>query len=149
MAFQTQELSPEKYPLSQLVLKLSRLTLTPTNTNQLQISTASQLPIRVNQIIKHIKNSYLDHWDKETQSQNKLNCYRALNREYTEAEYLFSVRDTKQRRILTKYRLSDHTLAIERGRYKKSWLAKEEGICGPCKTGEVETPPSSLRAQNI
>ena len=78
MAFQTQELSPEKYPLSQLVLKLSRLTLTPTNTNQLQISTASQLPIRVNQIIKHIKNSYLDHWNKETQSQNKLNCYRAL-----------------------------------------------------------------------
>ena len=54
MAFQTQELSPEKYPLSQLVLKLSRQTLTPTNTNQLQISTASQLPIRVNQIIKRI-----------------------------------------------------------------------------------------------
>ena len=93
----------------------------------------------VNQIIKHIKNSYLDHWNKETQSQNKLNCYWALNREYTQAEYLFSVRDTKQRRILTKYKLSDHTLAIERGRYKKSWLPKEERICGHCKTGEVET----------
>ena len=66
-----------------------------------------------------------DPWDKETQIP-KINCYRALNREYTEAEYLFSVRDAKQRRILTKSRLSDHTIAIERGRYKKSWLAKEE-----------------------
>ncbi|KAG5841106.1 hypothetical protein ANANG_G00196080 [Anguilla anguilla] len=101
LALQTQELSPGKYPLSQLVLNLSRLTLTHTNANQLQTSTASQQPIRVNQIIKHIKNSYLDHWNKETQSQNKLNCYRALNRKYTLAEYLFSVRDTKQRRILT------------------------------------------------
>ena len=63
----------------QSVLNLSSLTLTPTNTNQLQISTASQLPIRVKQIIKHTKNSY---WNKETQSQNKLNLYRALNRVY-------------------------------------------------------------------
>ena len=55
------------------------------------------------------------------------------------AEYLVTVQDMKQRRILTKYRLSDHSLAIERGRFKKSWLAREERVCGHCRTGEVET----------
>ena len=27
------------------------------------------------------------------------------------------------------YRLSDHSLAIETGRHKKTWLPKEEAVC--------------------
>ena len=42
-------------------------------------------------------------------------------------------------RFLTKYRLSDHSLAIEKGRYKKAWLPRDQRICGHCTTGEVET----------
>ncbi|MGH0192693.1 UNVERIFIED_CONTAM: hypothetical protein FKN15_021413 [Acipenser sinensis] len=118
------------------------MTLNPTNntkTNQLQVSTAYQPPIRVNQIIKLTRNCYLKHWDTKTKSQNKLDCYRALKRDYTLAEYLSTVRDTKQRQILTKYRLSDHSLAIEKGRHRQTWLPKEERLCGHCETGEVET----------
>ena len=55
------------------------------------------------------------------------------------AEYLSTVRDRKQRQMLTKYRLSDHHLAIEKGRLKKTWLPKENRICDHCSTGEVET----------
>lgn len=81
----------------------------------------------------------MDHWDKESKNQSKLECYRALNRKYSLSEYLSTVRDVKQRRILTKYRLSDHSLAIEKGRHRQTWLPKEERICVHCDSGEIET----------
>ena len=77
-ALKTQELSPKPSPLRQLVLRLTN-PLTP-NTQQPQSSTADQSPIRVNQIIRHSKNTYLEHWDSETRTQSKLQNYRALNR---------------------------------------------------------------------
>ena len=43
-------------------------------------------------------------------TQNKLNCYVALNHGYKLADYLLTVRDTQQRWILTKHRV--HRLAI-------------------------------------
>ena len=58
-ALQSQELNPEKSPLCQLVQRLTT-SLTPNNPNSLT-STASQTPIRVNQIIKQRKNTYLEH----------------------------------------------------------------------------------------
>ena len=135
-AFQTQELSPKKSPLGQLVLKL--INPATTNIGEFQTSTVNQPQIRMNQITKQFKNSYLEHWNIETKLQHKLECYRALKREYKLADYLSTVGDSKQRQILTKYRLSDHSLAIEKGRHKK-WLPKEQRICGHCTTGEVET----------
>ncbi len=111
-ALQTQELNPEKSPLSQLVLRLTNRT-NSTNTNQSQTSTASHQNIKINQIIKQSKNTYLEHWDQETKTQSKLQFYRTLKSNYELEDYLQSIRDTKQRRILTKYRLSEHRLAIE------------------------------------
>ncbi len=137
-ALQTQELNPEKSPLSQLVLRLTNRT-NSTNTNQSQTSTASHLNIKINQIIKQSKNTYLENWDQETKTKSKLQFYRTLKSNYELEDYLQSVRDTKQRRILTKYRLSEHRLAIETGRHRKSWLPREQRVCVHCETGEIET----------
>uniref|UniRef100_A0A3B1JC70 ribonuclease H n=1 Tax=Astyanax mexicanus TaxID=7994 RepID=A0A3B1JC70_ASTMX len=137
-ALQTQELNPEKSSLSQLVLRLIN-SLTDTNRQQPQPSTALPPKLNIRQITKHSQSDYLEHWQKEIQTQNKLECYRALKTEYKLEEYLLTVRDRKQRQILTKYRLSDHRLAVETGRYKQSWLPREERLCAHCSTGEVET----------
>ena len=136
-AFKTQEVSPDNNPLSQLVLKLTN----PSNTltHQPQTNTAVSNQIKVKQIMNQCKNTYLEHWDNQTKSQSKLECYLRLNRNYELAEYLYTVRDTKQRQILTKYRLSGHSLAVEKGRYKKTWLPRDQRICGHCTTDEVET----------
>ncbi|KAI4894756.1 hypothetical protein NFI96_009065 [Prochilodus magdalenae] len=72
--------------------------------------------------------------ENPNQSQTKLNCFLALKQEYRLAGYLLTVRDMKQRRILTKYRLSDHSLALETGRLKQSWLPREDRL--PCGLGE-------------
>ncbi len=74
-----------------------------------------------------------------SQDQSRLQCYLKLNREYSLADYLVSVRNITHRHLLTKYRLSDHQLAIERGRHKKTWFPKEERICNECRSGSVET----------
>ncbi len=53
-ALQTQELNPEKSPLSQLVQRLTNR-INSTNTNQFQTSTASHLNTKINPIIKQYK----------------------------------------------------------------------------------------------
>ena len=63
---------------------------------------------------------------------SKLECYLALNREYTVAEYLTTVTDPNVRKALTKNRLSEHSLAIEKGRRRQTWLSREDRLRPHC-----------------
>ena len=62
-----------------------------------------------------------------------------LNREYTVAEYLTTVTDPNLRKALTKYRLSEHSLAVEKSRRRQTWLSREDRLCAHCPQNEVET----------
>ena len=62
-----------------------------------------------------------------------MQCYLALNRQYTVAPYLTTVTDVRHKVMLTKYRLSAHSLAIETGRHRKTWLPKEERLSQQCE----------------
>jgi hypothetical protein len=77
----------EKSPLSKLVLGLC--SQTQTDPTELQDSNT----IRPKQIMRKQKYNYLTHWKELTKNQSKLECYLALNREYTVAEYLTTVTD--------------------------------------------------------
>ena len=68
-----------------------------------------------------------------------MQCYLALNRQYTIAAYLSKVTDPQLKQTLTKYRLSEHTLSIEKGRHRKTWLPPEQRLCCHCTSGETET----------
>ena len=52
-----------------------------------------------------------------------------LKREHRETE----------RYALTMYRLSKHSLAIEKGRPRQTWLSSEDRLCAHCPQNEVET----------
>ncbi len=95
-----------------MVLKLQKQT-NMTNNIQHQDTEIFIHKIRPNQIIKTLKENYLTYWNETTEKQSKLECYLALSRDYTTAEYLSTVKDTKLRRQMTRYRLSGHTLTIE------------------------------------
>ncbi len=58
--------------------------------------------IRINQITAQIKQSYITHWQSQTQQQSTMQCYLSLKREYSMAEYLFTVSDKKLRSTLTR-----------------------------------------------
>ena len=85
------------------------------------------------------KDNYLTHWKELTKKQSKLECYWALNREYTVAEYLTTVTDPNLRNALTMYILSEHSLAFEKGRCRQTWLSREDKLCAHCPQNEVET----------
>ena len=68
-----------------------------------------------------------------------MQCYLALNRQYTVADYLSMVTDQQLKQTLTKYRLSEHSLAIEKGRHRKTWLPAEQRLCCHCTLNEPET----------
>uniref|UniRef100_A0A8K9V0N5 Reverse transcriptase domain-containing protein n=1 Tax=Oncorhynchus mykiss TaxID=8022 RepID=A0A8K9V0N5_ONCMY len=127
------EMNPEKSPLSKLVLGLC--SQTQTHPTEPQDSST----IRPNQIMRKQKDNYLTHWKELTKKQSKLECYLALHREYTAAEYLTTVTDPKLRKALTMYRLSEHSLAIEKVRRRQTWLSREDRLCAHCPQNEVET----------
>ncbi len=68
-----------------------------------------------------------------------MELYLHLKRDYKPAEYLSCVKDHKLRKTLTKYRLSDHCLAIERGRHRQRWQPREQRLCSLCSQKELET----------
>ena len=93
------------------------LRLTQTNTtnkhnqtnvtnNQQQVYATLTQTIWLNQTVNKERENYLTYWTETTKRQNKLQCYVALNREYTVANYLSTVSDAKQRETLPRYRLS-------------------------------------------
>ena len=106
------DLHPEKCPLSRLSLGLC-----PTHNNQ---------HIRQNQIMRKQKQNNLEHWKYSTKKQSKLACFLSLNRDYTVAEYLTTVIDPKRRKSLTRHRLSEHSLATEKGRHRQPWLPGDD-----------------------
>ena len=79
------------------------------------------------------------HWKELTKKLSKLECFLALIRVYTVAEYLTTVTDPNLRKALSMYRLSEHSLAIEKGRHRQTWLSREDRLCAHCPQNDVET----------
>ncbi len=131
-ALQYQEMSKESKPFLHLIQSFSpdaSLTSTDALTHN----------IRTNQITAQIKQSYITHWQTQTQQQSKMQCYLSLKREYSMAEYLYTVSDKKLRSTLTRYRLSRHKLMIETGRHRQTWLPPEQRLCSHCDLNQMET----------
>ena len=55
------------------------------------------------------------------------------------AEYLTTVTDPNLRKVLTMYRLSELSLAIEKGHHSQTRLSREDRIGAHCPQNEVET----------
>ena len=68
-----------------------------------------------------------DYWTELTKSQNKIETYVTLNREYTVATYLTTVSDRKLRKTLSKHRLSEHNVAVEEGRHRQTCCPERRG----------------------
>ena len=85
------------------------------------------------------KDNYFTYCKELTTKLSKLECYLALNREYTVAEYLTTVTDPNLREALTMYILSEHSLAIEKDCHRQTWLSRQDRLCADCPQNEVET----------
>ena len=62
---------------------------------------------------------YILHWRHTTQRSKKLEFYNAFNHEYTPSCYLEHTSKLIERRELVKFRIGNHKLMIETGRYSQ------------------------------
>ena len=73
---------------------------------------------------------------------NKLRVYKLIKQSFTSEPYLDHLKDFHSRKMITKFRCSDHTLEIERRRHKK--LKLEDRKCQICNYG-IETEKHFLQ----
>ena len=79
------------------------------------------------ELVEHYKNQ----WMTQLQGSSKLTVYRTIKDTSSMESYLCNIRAVALRRILTKFRVSDHTLEIERGRREN--VLMEDRLCTLCK----------------
>lgn len=87
--------------------------------------------------VNTMKTEYVKTWNNSVFHSRKLEFYRTFKENYELEHYLELIRDFDQRRNLTKFRISNHKLAIETGRYGK--IPVDERICIFCPSKEIET----------
>jgi len=84
-----------------------------------------------------MKNAYFEKWKSDIQTSNKLSFFRSFKDNYESEKYLDIIDNFEQRRHFTKFRVSNHQLAIETGRYQK--MPIEDRICTLCDKHVVES----------
>ncbi|CAB3992816.1 Hypothetical predicted protein [Paramuricea clavata] len=87
-------------------------------------------------ITKRLKENYLTFWKHKLENSSKLTFYSTIKIDYEVEKYLSIIKDSNKRKTLTRFRLSNHSLQIETGRYHN--IAREERLCNLCHSGEVE-----------
>ena len=80
--------------------------------------------------------AYISNTGTEVNKSSKLRYYKTFKESFCKESYLDLVSDFQLRKVITKFRCSDHPLEIEKGRHKK--LKIEERICKVC-ISETET----------
>ncbi len=73
---------------------------------------------------------FKESWVKDIKEQPKLRTYCIFKHEFKLEDYLVTIDTFKLRKTLTKFRLSNHMLEIERGRHSR--IPVEERYCRVC-----------------
>ena len=90
-----------------------------------------------------IRESFIQYWNSELNiaevnsiRNSKLRTYKIFKSKFAMEDYLINIHDFESRKIVAKFRCSDHTLMIETGRHKKIDL--EERMYKMCPQKRVE-----------
>ena len=86
-----------------------------------------------------IKSLFIQQWGTEILNQNegcKLRFYKKFKTAFIREPYFEHINNFQMRKIITKFRCSDHRLEIELGRHKN--IQVEDRICKLCR-GSIET----------
>ena len=81
-----------------------------------------------NSCLKIMKAKYLKIWQSKLISLRKLNVYQSFKTNYNEEPYLMAIHIVEQRIHYTKFRISNHNLAIEERRYSKETVPIENRL---------------------
>ena len=89
-----------------------------------------------------MKSEYLKFWENSVSHSRKLEFYQKFKVNYETESYLDIIRTFDQRRVFTKFRISNHNLAIESGRYTNTLT--NDRICVFCSLNAIESEEHML-----
>ena len=87
-------------------------------------------------ITKSIKQKYITFWKHKVENSSKLSFYYTFKEDYQLEKYLTTIKHTNERKTFTRFRISNHKLMIEYGRYQK--IPQEERLCTFYQSNELE-----------
>ena len=85
-----------------------------------------------------MKEKYISSWRHSLEHSKKLEFYKVFKDDYVTSDYLNQLRNYNERRNLVKFRVSNHKLMIELGRYQTDHMLRETRLCPLCKSNQVE-----------
>ncbi|XP_073411685.1 uncharacterized protein [Dendrobates tinctorius] len=103
------------------------------NTNHSNLTKA-----RIRKMVDEGQERYVSDWKNDIISSQKLTMYQSLQRDYRLAPYLEKLPDPRDHKILSRYRLSAHSLAVESGRHRHSYKPRKERLCQHCDQEALE-----------
>ena len=93
---------------------------------------------RIRRYATNMKEKYISFWRHSLERSKKLEFYKVFKDEYFTSDYLNQLRNFNERRNLVKFRVSNHKLMIELGRYQTDHMPRETRLCPLCKSNQVE-----------
>ena len=84
-----------------------------------------------------MKDHYFEKWKADLSISRKLEFFKTFKDSYESENYLNTINNFNQRRHFTKFRISNHKLAIESGRYNKTKI--EDRLCNLCNHHKIES----------
>ena len=88
-----------------------------------------------------MKSEYLKFWENSVSHSRKLEFYQKFKVNYETESNLDIIRTFDQRRVFTKLRIGNHSLAIESGRYTNTLT--DDRICVFCSLNAIESEVKS------
>ncbi len=83
-----------------------------------------------------MKDKYFEFWQHKIINSSKLSFFCTFKKGYKMEQYLSIIENLTIRRTLCQYRVINHKLQIERGRYEN--IPQDQRICKFCNSSEVE-----------
>ena len=83
-----------------------------------------------------IKDKHISSWRQKMANSTKLTFYNSMKKDYKIEKYLYLIKNFTQRKTFTQFRISNHKLEIENGRYKN--IPRDQRSCEYCDSSEVE-----------
>ena len=83
-------------------------------------------------VVNKIKEKYVEFWRHKKTNSSKLSFLCTFKKDYKMEPYLYLIKNPTIRRTFTQFRISNHKLQIERGRYEN--IPREQRICKLCNS---------------
>ena len=91
-----------------------------------------------------MREKYLSFWRHSLENSKKLEFYKTFKDEYSTSDYLYQLRHYDERQNFVKFKISNHKLMIEHGRYQIDHLPRENRLCPLCNSNLEESLTRSL-----